>query len=172
MDPTHSAIKLAPESSHLWPNLCLPQNGLKGRIKRSLPPVGLDICMRFARGPIRLLATVLVTLGVVASGFCAPHVARASSREAHGATSRCCCGTPDGKCCGTGCCTRQAPKPERPATPLRSLGQREFTSPLGLAADGLMSGIGGDVRSGAVFAGPFVVLVCLTLQTSHVRIQT
>lgn len=66
---------------------------------------------------VHALAVVLA-LGPVAASAATPHSAAAQPLKL---SRKCCCGTPDGRCCGMPCCRGNAPVPELPGAASQSL---------------------------------------------------
>ena len=84
----------------------------------------------------------------------------------------CCCGTPDGRCCGKGCCLTPASRPAPVNVPVRSESVQELaTIALNVSAP---LDAGDDDGHGRRAGAPDVagMLSFLSLQSQHVRIQT
>jgi hypothetical protein len=125
--------------------------------------------------PIRVFIVALLALSTSVAVICTPVSAQSlgPGKESKAFRRTCCCGTPDGRCCGMGCCLRQPSNQIPTDPPLRTTSEKDKSHVLVLvfatcevsAADcctfhnGARSGLGGSLAAG-------------TLQSQHIRIQT
>jgi hypothetical protein len=135
----------------------------------------------YPRTSRRLIACLLVSSLSVAS-FAAPVLAAPATASANqestnqalgpAAPHKCCCGTPDGRCCGMGCCMKQAPKPAPAETPARPSQSDHEQLVLSLAAASVVIATGCHLWSAGEFILSDDATSVFTLQSQHVRIQT
>ena len=89
------------------------------------------------------------------------------------ARTTCCCGTPDGRCCGKACCLDQS-KTSLPARqPLRTGGEESSAQVLALLGSTCHSFAPGEgVSRGGATVDQSALAAASSLQSRHVRIQT
>jgi hypothetical protein len=134
---------------------------------------------------VRVSIVAMLMFSMAASGLCAPLLAEAAGASLEGARNvagpstlapvrtTCCCGTPDGRCCGMGCCVAQSPKQLPANPPLRSSTDRHETRLVAIASavDGrIEAGDSGQTSLASTHLGG--LLPAGSLQAQHVRIQT
>lgn len=134
--------------------------------------------MNRAFQPFRTVAVALLAMSTSVAPICTPVSAQSyeSNKAVEAKPSRtvCCCGTADGKCCGTACCMRRPSKqvPTDPPYHRKSV-EKDGSQVLAL----VLATCGDALTDGGGFGRPFCADFCgslaaATLQSQHVRIQT
>src|SRR5262249_57616665 len=118
----------------------------------------------------------LLVVSMSTAGVCAAVAGRpltGKSPAAKAGPTKCCCGTPDARCCGTSCCARPASHQPPNKAPLERGNQRGETQAWATnSAPTDCESLTGGVRSGAISSELYGLLAVPTLQSQHVRLQT